>query len=250
MSYDSLVCSSCAWGGGLARGLYRRALSGLQASIWLGLSLGACASAPKPQPSTLARAKAPALRRDCFAVITAAPSAAEFLLPFTDVRQLSDAIRVDDPRAHAALAEHPCSTGPCSSWGDYYDRDADWFFTRIGVSIVAARNRKISDADDKQLATRTLGNFAIAFLSQPDFSCPGKPPVQPSTSEYRSSAACDNDFCAPCAEDGVRGTLEVLDISKMLVHRVDDLRHLKSFRPSLRPDGGLRLELDQCVVEL
>ena len=214
----------------------------------LGLCLVACATAPK-QRVPVHRATTPELRRDCFAVITAAPTEAYLLTFFADVRALSDVIRTDDPDVGETVVEHRCSKSPCATWGEYHAPEVNWYFSRLGAGIVAGRKPKIGDAVDKDLDTQTLGNFAIAILRKPDFSCGANPQERCSTYQDGDSSPCEHDFSVPCSENGVEAMLEVLDVSKMIVHRIEDVRHLKNWRASLRSDGGLRVELDDCVVD-
>jgi hypothetical protein len=169
---------------------------------------------------------------------------------FDTFRSLHDAIRTDSPEGGHETIQDPCVAKSDLTWNEYHAREANWHFSCVGNKIVAGRQSKVGDSYDKDLYTRKVGNFAIAFLAKADFLCPGRPQEHCYPNEAPEPLLCESDFGVRCTREGDEGIVEVLNTANMVVHRIDDVRHVKIWNASLLPNGRLRLDLGGCTSDL
>ena len=63
--------------------------------------------------------------------------------------------------------------------------------------------------------------------------------------------ACESDLSRPCVEDGIRGTIEVLDVGKSVVYRIEAFRRVKQKWQLIEREGvPPRIRLDGCLLDL
>jgi hypothetical protein len=169
---------------------------------------------------------------------------------FGNVADLNGAIRTDSPQTKGSPVQDPCAANSDEVWGEYHAPEVNWYYSCTGGKIVAGRRSKEGDSREKELYVQSRGHFAIAFLAKADFLCPGRPEEHCYSNETPEPLLCESDFTIPCTPEGQEGTLEVLDVANLVIHRLDDVRHVRNWDSSVRRDNHLRLTLDNCVVDL
>jgi hypothetical protein len=175
---------------------------------------------------------------------------AELLMIFDNVADLNAAIRTDSAQTKGEPVQDPCAANSGAEWSEYHAPEVNWYYSCIGGHLVASRRSKEGDSQEKELYLQARGHFAVAFLAKADFSCPGKPEAHCYSQEAPAPLFCESDFSLRCTPEGQEGILEVLDLARRVVHRLDDVRHVKTWNSSVQPDDRLRLTLDDCVVDL
>jgi len=151
----------------------------------------------------------------------------------------------------------PCE-GPratCSDWSEYHAANAAWYVTVIDGKIVATRETTFGDMRDKVLERKTVGGFVFSMLRERDDSCPRKPADRCrkdwNTDEElppNASRFCESDIKVQCFEDGVGAFIEVLEVGQGVVHKFEEVRHMKHWRVRPTNVGRVALELDDCAV--
>jgi hypothetical protein len=169
---------------------------------------------------------------------------------FGNVADLNRAIRADSPQTEGSPVQDPCGAKSDAEWREYHAPEVNWYYSCTGGKIVASRRSKEGDSQDKELYVQSRGHFAIAFLAKADFLCPGRPEEHCYSNETPEPLLCESDFSIPCVSEGEEGILEVLDVTNQVVHRLDNVRHVRTWDSSLQVDNHLRLTLDNCVVDL
>lgn len=166
---------------------------------------------------------------------------------FDDFSDLREAIRMDEPRLTEADVVNPCTDAPCSTWSEHHAPEANWYYTQIANKVVAGRKPKVGDGIPWELDTQTRGTFAVAVLEKPDFLCPGRPAERCYANEEPEPLLCESDFSIACSALGSEAQVDVFDLSRMMVHRAENFRHLEAWTATLEPNGSLRLALGPCI---
>ncbi len=172
----------------------------------------------------------------------------ELLMIFNTIDDLNGAIRTDSPETRGSPVQDPCVANSHAEWGEYHAPEVNWYYSCTGGKIVAGRRSKEGDSQEKELYLQSRGRFAIAFLAKADFLCPKNP--EEHCYSYEAPEGCETDFSIPCTPEGQEGIVEVLDVANRVVHRLDDVRHVRNWSSSLVLGDRLRLTLDHCVIDL
>lgn len=175
---------------------------------------------------------------------------AELLMIFDNVDGLNSAIRQDFPESNSSPVRNPCLGDSDPAWSEYHAPAVNWYYSCVAHKIVVGRRSKEGDSQNKELYVRSRGQFAIAFLANADFLCPGRPQEHCYPNDTPKPLLCESDFSIPCTPNGEEGILEVVDVENLTVHRLEDVRHLKNWGVQSSRGDRLRLSLDGCVVDL
>jgi hypothetical protein len=181
--------------------------------------------------------------------IAGGPADAQLLMIFDSANDLNAAIRADYPQTTGSPAHDPCATNTGAKWDEYHAPEVNWYYSCTGGRIVASRRSKEGDSQNKDLYLHSRGHFAIVFLARADYLCPVRPEEHCYPDEAPEPLLCESDFSIPCVPEGQEGIFEVLDVAKLVVHRLDDVRHVKDWDSSLLVGDRLRLRLNDCVVD-
>ena len=195
----------------------------------------------------------PPLRNDCYEVAKVPVISSYWFGVTDDFKQLSDAIRYLDAHDQSGpIASDPCSPAKtdCADWGFFLAQEANWEFKRIAGKVVSTRKTRGGNSDETYLKTTVVGNFVVGVLGKNDYLCPISPTEHCYPNEEPAPLLCESDFSIPCTREGDEITLEVLDVPKALIYRVETIRHLKTWRPIARDKVHISIVLDDCVVNI
>jgi hypothetical protein len=206
--------------------------------------------------------KGPAERRigKCTNVTTIPVVDSYWFIVADDFEALSRLINQMDPsEVPMTVPTKFCGSGvtTCSQWGFFSAPTAMWHYTRVGGRVVATRKTRGS-SDSKSLDAKVIGRFVVGVLAEQDYSCPRdssencfpKPEEPDSTVQSPPVMTCESDFAVQCTSSGNRVTVEVLDVTRELVYRIDEIRHLRTWDSQKTSEGALVVELGNCVLQV